>query len=185
MSAYPEHLFGVNVKVMVSDDVSETDRACPVYLGMLGKKGAAGDPVKSSALRIRSARVAILSSASSICASMERTSSLSNIERVFLYTFLEKRVHFFAHTNDVDMFMNSPFNSFLDVHQRERIGGPRLDEDIHIAFFPGLVPRSRAEYADLKDAVFFRAILFEFAQDGENVVSFHGRPPLVDFDNFN
>ena len=35
MSAYPEYLFGVNVKVMVSDDISETDRTRPVDLGML------------------------------------------------------------------------------------------------------------------------------------------------------
>ncbi len=90
----------------------------------------------------------------------------SNIARLFLYTFLEKRVHLFAHPNYIDMSMNSSFNSFLDVHQRERIGGLRLDEDVHIAFLPGLVPCSRAEYPDLEDAVFFPVISHEFAQDG-------------------
>src|SRR5208337_5550901 len=107
---------------------------------------------------------------------MERTSSLSNIARLFLDTFLEKRVHLFAHPDDIDMFMNSSLNSFLAVHQRERIGGLRLDEDVHIAFLPRLVPRSRAEYPDLEDAVLFCVISHEFPQDGENVVSSHDRP---------
>lgn len=35
MSAYPEHLFGVNIKVLMGDDVSETDCSLPVDFGIL------------------------------------------------------------------------------------------------------------------------------------------------------
>src|SRR5208337_2179802 len=108
----------------------------------------AGEPVKSSALRIRAARLTIFSRASSICVSIDRTRSLSNISAFFFYTFFEKRVHLFAHPHNIDMFPDLLLYIFLDVHQRKRIGGPGLDADVHIAVLPGFIPRRRTEHPD-------------------------------------
>lgn len=43
MSAYPEDLFRIDIKVMVGNDVSETNRAFPVNLRVLRKKAASSD----------------------------------------------------------------------------------------------------------------------------------------------
>jgi hypothetical protein len=53
------------------------------------------------------------------------------------------------------------------VHQVERIGGIGFYKDVHIVFFPGLIPRRRTEYADLKDAVFLGVIPSKVSQDSE------------------
>jgi hypothetical protein len=115
----------------------------------------------------------IRSIASSIWRSIVRTSSLSNINALFLDALSQKGVHFVSDADDVHMAMEPPFNVLLDMDKGKRIGRLCRHVNVDVAVIANVTTGDRAKHTKRDDAIPIGISAFEVAQKRDDVVSIH------------